>query len=699
MEATFPHNVLGLHPLPSGKKVIRLFRPHAHQVFLELYGKVVEAFPTGHGFFEYTTDEKTTAKDYRVWHNSGLLAHDPYAFWPTFGSLDEHLFSAGVHYRLYEKMGGRLCEVEGIKGAKFTVWAPAARRVSLLADFNHWNSEMNPLRAMGTSGVFEIFVPGLEEGERYKFHITGPNGEVRVKADPYALFSEIRPQTASRLADVDRFLWTDAEWQTKKKSINGPLNVYEVHLGSWRREEGRFKNYRILAHELVAYCHEMGFTHVELMPIMEHPLDESWGYQVTGFMAVTSRHGTPEDFQYFVNYLHENDIGVILDWVPAHFPTDDHALRYFDGTHLYEHVDSKQGYHPHWNTCIFNYGRKEVSNFLLASALFWLDKMHIDGLRVDAVASMLYLDYGREHGQWVPNIYGGKENLEAIEFLKHLNSVVHQHFPKALMIAEESTSFPGVTTSLGWGGLGFDLKWNMGWMNDTLYYFKKDPLYRSHHHDKLTFGLLYAFSERFHLVLSHDEVVHGKQSLLSKMPGDYWQRFANLRLLLSYMFCQPGKKLLFMGGEFGQFSEWHSYKELDWCLLKFPSHAGISALMKDLGRIYKEHSALWERDFSYEGFEWIDLNNAAAATICYRRKSHNEELICLHNFTPQYYAHYYIPEGRPVEEIFCSDRSQFGGTDKYNPVIHKEGHGFHIQLAPLATHIFRICPTKNILSS
>lgn len=698
MDFYHPHHTLGLHQLASGEKVIRLFRPLAARVYVEVFGRVVEAFGVGGGFYEYQVPANTTAKDYRVWHDNGLLAHDPYAFWPTFGPLDEHLFSSGVHYKLYEVMGARLAEVDGVKGVKFAVWAPSAKQVNLIADFNHWDIRVNPMRVMGASGVFELFVPGIGVGHYYKFAITPQTGNLRIKADPFALAAEVRPGTASSVADVDSFIWSDEEWQTRPKNLDRPMNVYEVHLGSWKQDQGRFKNYRELAHELAAYCQEMHFTHIELMPIMEHPFDQSWGYQVTGFFAATSRFGTPQDFQYFVNYLHLHEIGVILDWVPAHFPSDDHALRYFDGTYLYEHVDSRQGYHPHWNTCIFNYGRREVSNFLLASALFWLDKMHIDGLRVDAVASMLYLDYGRDQGAWIPNVFGGKENLEAIEFIKHMNSVVHHCFPQAIMIAEESTSFPGVTTPVEWGGLGFDLKWSMGWMNDTLYYFKKDPIYRSHHHEKLTFGLLYAFSERFQLVLSHDEVVHGKRSLLEKMPGDYWQRFANLRLLFSYMFCQPGKKLLFMGGEFGQSQEWDSGKELDWFLRLSPPHEGVRNMVKELGRLYKAYKAFWGKDFAYEGFEWIDLHNAAFSIITYKRKAEGQELICIHNFTPHYFGHYYIPEKHPVREIFCSDKENFGGSNKVNLKISKEGHGFSIQLAPLATHIFLVCPTKTISS-
>ena len=562
-----PHNLLGLHTYFDAQKVIRLWRPGANQIFLEVRSKIVEArLIHASGIFEYVVPGDFTYHDYRIYHQSGMLAFDPYAFLPTFGQIDEYLFGQGVHYCLYNAMGGRLFTHQGIAGCRFAVWAPNAKSVSLIGDFNHWNGQTNPMRSLGSSGVWELFVPGLAEGEKYKFEIKGANGALRLKSDPYAYSSEMRPSTASVIANLDRFEWQDSKWLEKRLQDRlkpAPLNIYELHLGSWKLKDHAFPNYRTIAHELAKYCKELGYTHIELLPIAEHPLDESWGYQVSGFYAVTSRFGTPEDFQYFVNHMHLNQIGVIIDWVPGHFPTDDFSLSKFDGTSIYEHADERQGMHPHWGTHIFNFGRKEVSNFLIANGLFWIDKMHIDGLRVDAVASMLYLDYGREAGQWIPNRYGGKENLEAIEFFKHMNSVVHQEFPGVLTIAEESTSFTGVSHPVKQGGLGFDMKWNMGWMNDTLRYFSKDSFYRHHHHSDLTFGLLYAFSERFIMVYSHDEVVHGKRSLLNRMPGDIWQKFANLRLLLSYMMCQPGKKLLFMGGEFGQWNEWNCKKELD----------------------------------------------------------------------------------------------------------------------------------------
>ena len=466
-----PHHFLGLQPAGADKKVIRLWRPGASFLHIELFGKSVEAKKIDDsGLFELEVPVNTTASDYRVYHQNGLLAHDPYAFLPTLGELDAYLFARGVHYKLYEALGARVFVAQGIHGVKFTVWAPSAKAVSLVGDFNYWDGRVNPLRQMMGTGIWELFVPGLKEGDKYKFEIRTQEGHLRVKADPFAYCSEYRPLTASVVFDVDKYTWGDHEWmqnRAQKQNDSSPINVYELHLGSWKKKGNKTANYREIALELSQYCKEMGFSHIELMPIAEHPLDESWGYQVTGFYAVTSRYGTPEDFQFFVDHMHREGIGVILDWVPAHFPTDDYSLAQFDGTYLFEHADPRQGFHPHWNTYIFNYGRYEVSNFLIANALFWLDKMHIDGLRVDAVASMLYLDYGRNHGEWIPNRYGGNENLEAIEFLKHLSSVVHERFPHVLMFAEESTSFTGVTHRLEWGGLGFDVKWNMGWMNDT----------------------------------------------------------------------------------------------------------------------------------------------------------------------------------------------------------------------------------------
>lgn len=697
-----PHTILGMHEYPGGRKVIRLWRPAATKVYLEVFGEIVEATKIHEaGIFEYIVSSDVMANDYCVYHQNGLLAHDPYSFLPTFGELDQYLFAKGVHYQLFRVLGGRLAVQQGVEGVKFAVWAPAARRVSLVGDFNFWDGRSNPMRSLGTSGVWEIFVPGLKEGAKYKFEIKTQAGEVYLKTDPAGYSSEVRPLTASVVANLDRFKWEDNEWVSKRaqrKNQPQPMNVYEVHLGSWRKKAGEMYNYRELAEQLAVYCKEMGYTHVELMPIQEHPLDESWGYQVSGFYAVTSRFGTPEDFQWFVNHLHKNEIGVILDWVPGHFPTDTFSLGRFDGTCLYEHEDPRQGFHPHWGTFIFNFGRHEVANFLIANALFWFDQLHVDGLRVDAVASMLYLDYGRESGEWIPNKYGTKENIEAIEFFKHLNSVVHQRFPGILMIAEESTSFTGVTHPVEHGGLGFDLKWNMGWMNDTLVYFKKDMLFRRYHHNELTFGLLYAFSERFILVLSHDEVVHGKNSLIGKMPGDMWQKFANTRLLLSYMMCQPGKKLLFMGGEIGQWNEWNCKGEIEWDLLSFPNHHGLQTMVKEINHLYLQNNCLWEHDFDYTGFEWVDFSDLQNSVIIYLRKGSQGKFLCVHNFTPSYHPQYNIRLSHfsSIQEVFNSDAEKYGGSGKVNhsPSINynHSGHpeSINIQLAPLATMIFNV---------
>lgn len=694
-----PHSVLGIHEIPGGK-IIRVFRPGAKEVFV-----VVKGYPSSmkcidpKGLFAFEVPETIGALDYQIYHSSGLLAEDPYAFSPTFGEMDAYFFAKGVHYKLYEVLGGRVCEHQGRRGVKFSVWAPGAAGVSLVGDFNLWDDRVSPMRSLGASGIWELFVPGLKEGEKYKFSIETQEGKCLLKSDPMAYFSELRSATASVTFDVDAYKWSDQEWMRKRleQSANVPINIYEVHLGSWRRGEG-FPNYRELAHSLASYVKEMGFTHIEIMPLSEHPLDESWGYQVSGFYSVTSRYGSPSDFQYFIDYMHQQGIGVFVDWVAAHFPMDESALASFDGTALYEHADPRQGLHPHWNTYIFNYGRFEVSNFLIANALFWLDKMHIDGLRVDAVASMIYLDYGREAGQWIPNRYGGHENLEALEFLRHLNAVVHEKFPKTLMIAEESTSFIGVTHTLAWNGLGFDMKWNMGWMNDTLRYFKVDPMFRVYEQRLLTFGQIYAYSERFMLVLSHDEVVHGKASLLSKMPGDDWQKFANLRLLYSYMICHPGKKLLFMGGELGQWSEWSCKRELDWHLLEYPMHKGLQRCIRELNHMYLTHAALWEKDFEGAGFSWVDFSDERNSVISYLRKAEGSILLCVHHFTPVYLEEYTLSlQGvERVKELFSTDREEYGGSGKIarQVTIKRNGEGRGISLtfplAPLATTIFEV---------
>jgi 1,4-alpha-glucan branching enzyme len=697
-----PHRVLGLHETCSGAKVIRLWRPGAPYVYLELFGERVEAKKTSsEGLFEREVPVKTTFADYRVFFHNGMLHSDPYAFLPTFEELDAYLFGRGVHYQLYEVMGARLCQHQGVQGVKFAVWAPSAEAVALVGDFNFWDGRFNPMRQVGASGVWELFIPGLESKEKYKFEVRTKEGHLRLKSDPYALFSEYRPATASVTFDVNNYIWGDQNWMHERalrSKDSFPMNVYEVHLGSWKKHGERMLSYRELAVELANYCKEMGFSHVELLPISEHPLDESWGYQVTGFFAATSRFGNPEDFQFFVDHLHQEGVGVILDWVPAHFPTDDYSLAQFDGTYLYEHEDPRKGFHPHWNTYIFNYGRFEVSNFLIASALFWLDKMHIDALRVDAVASMLYLDYGRKEGEWLPNKYGGNENLEAIEFIKHLNSVVHERFPHVSMIAEESTSYTGVSHPLEWGGLGFNMKWNMGWMNDTLRYFHKDPLFRSFHQNDLTFGLLYAFSERFVLPLSHDEVVHGKGALIAKMPGDDWQKFANLRLLYSYQICQPGKKLLFMGAEIGQWDEWNCKEQLSWDLLRYDRHAKLQCFFKEINHFYHENPSLWEFDFDHRGFEWVDLSDKHNSVLSYLRKGRDRYLFVIHNFSPNFVPQYFIQLSNvaSIEEVFNTDREEYWGSGKINTTVeiicdpNGKQTGVQLELAPLSTMCFEV---------
>ena len=696
-----PHCILGLHRIDDKTQVIRLWSPGASELYLEVKGAIVSARKVdSEGFFELVVPGTLKEHEYRIYYRNGMLVRDPYSFPPFFGELDSYLFSRGVNYKIYEILGARLFEYLGCRGVKFSVWAPGAHAVSLVGDFNGWDGRVTPMRKIEHCGIWEIFIPGLDILERYKFQITGQDGIQRLKSDPFAYYSELRPQNASVVFGVDDYDWQDKEWMNKRlqSGINEPMNIYEVHLGSWKKTKDSsnygFLNYREIAHLLGDYVKEMGFTHIEILPLAEHPLDESWGYQVSGFYSVTSRYGTPSDFQYFVNYMHQNGIGVIIDWVAAHFPVDDFSLSNFDGTCLYEHADPRQGYHPDWNTNIFNVGRFEVSNFLIANALFWLDKMHIDGLRVDAVASMIYLDYGRKGGEWVANINGGRENLEAIEFLKHLNSVVHEKFPKTLMIAEESTSFRGVTHPLAWEGLGFDLKWNMGWMNDTLKYFKTDPLFRQYEHEALTFGQLYIFSERFLLPLSHDEVVHCKASMLSKMPGDEWQKFANLRLLLSYMICQPGKKLLFMGGEIGQWSEWSCKGQIDWAALEYFRHRGIQKMVKDLNLFYQKHEALWRKDFEGDGFKWVSLADRANSVISYLRKGESSVLLCVHNFTPVYFEEYAISlRGmKCVQEVFSTDKEEYGGSGKENrsPLVLRNGEEIILHLAPLSTMIFEV---------
>ena len=604
-----PFSVLGPHLLKESSETllaIRAFIPDAERLSVVLDSETagLNEYPMekvhDSGFFEVAIhgQDKVVPYELKKTTTSGTIEvfKDSYSFLPTLSETDLYLFNKGDHHRIYEKLGAHYTEVNGVGGVQFAVWAPTARSVSLIGTFNDWDRRKHAMRVLGASGIWEIFIPGLPEGELYKFHVKTQHGFVLDKADPYGFEMELRPKTASKVNYLSRFAWADDQWierRSASKHFDAPIAIYEVHLGSWQRgEDNRWLTYREIAKRLVEYVKKMGYTHIELMPVMEYPFDGSWGYQVTGYFAPTSRFGSPVDLMYFVDYCHRNGVGVILDWVPAHFPKDMYALAQFDGTHVYEHADPRKGEHQDWGTYIFNYGRHEVKNFLASNALFWIDKYHIDGLRIDAVASMLYLDYSRKEGQWVPNQYGGRENLEAIEFIKHVNGLVHHYYPGVLTIAEESTSWPGVTGSLENGGLGFDLKWNMGWMHDMLEYFSKDPVHRKHHHNSLTFALLYAFSERFLLPLSHDEVVHGKGALLSKMPGDLWQKFANLRLLFGLMFGFPGKKLLFMGDEIGQWSEWSHERGLDWHLLEHDSHKGLSLWMKDLNKLYFGQPAL-----------------------------------------------------------------------------------------------------------
>jgi 1,4-alpha-glucan branching enzyme len=691
-----PHEVLGLHDHGGKEKIIRLWRPEAAEVQIELFGQLAgmqKVHPSG--LFVLTVPKETTRLDYRIRNDRNEWVFDPYAFSSTCTDFDVYLFHRGVHYELYRFLGAHGINHEGTLGIRFVVWAPRASSVSLVGDFNRWDGRRHPMRMASSLGLWELFVPALSYGEKYKYEIKTQEGHLRLKSDPFAFHFEKRPKNASIVETVGGFQWEDKEWlekKTEKEKI--PLNIYEVHLGSWKKMGEEFLNYRQLACELAHYCKKMHYTHVELLPIMEHPLDESWGYQVTGFFAPSSRFGSPKDFQFFVNHLHKEGIGLFLDWVPAHFPCDDFSLYRFDGSCLYEHEDPRLGLHPHWNTAIFNYGRFEVANFLLASALFWLDIMHVDGLRVDAVASMLYLDYGRKSGEWIPNIHGDNRNLEAIEFLKHLNSIVKQRFPNRFMIAEESSAFEGVSRLVTLGGLGFDMKWNMGWMNDTLRYFSKESIHRKFHQMDLTFSLVYAFHEHFVLVLSHDEVVHGKKSLLLKMPGDDWQKRANLRLLYAYQMTHPGKKLFFMGNDLAPFEEWNSLKELPWELLQKQEHVQFHSCVQQMNLFYLTHEELWARDFTYEGFEWVDFSDSAHSVISFLRKNEEKELLCVFNFTPVYREKYFLPLKRlkTIEEVFNTDDTSFGGSGKKNQkgVMEKKPEGCHLSLSPLAAMIFEV---------
>jgi 1,4-alpha-glucan branching enzyme len=623
-------------------------------------------------------------------------------------AFDIGLFREGKHYMLYKHLGAHVITINEVQGVQFSVWAPGANYVSVTGDFNDWDKGAHKLAPRwDSSGIWELFVPGINEGSIYKYHIGNASGFNVDKADPFGFEMEIPPHTATKVVGQSKFKWSDKKWLNRRsdKSISElPLAIYEVHPGSWRRvpdEGNRWLTYREMAEELPEYCVAMGFTHVELMPVMEHPFYGSWGYQLTGYFAPSSRFGNADDFRYLINALHKQNIGVILDWVPSHFPGDAHGLYEFDGTHLYEHADPREGYHPDWKSYIFNYGRNEVRSFLISNAIFWLEQFHIDGLRVDAVASMLYRDYSRNAGEWIPNHLGGRENLEAISFLRELNEAVHTLQPGTFTIAEESTAFPGVTASVADGGLGFDFKWMMGWMHDTLEYFKKDPLYRSFHQHDLTFSMQYAYSEKFILPLSHDEVVHGKHSLIGKMPGDDWQQAANLRLLFAYMYAHPGGKLIFMGGEFGQSHEWQHDFSLDWHLLEQPFHKGLQALIKDLNHLYQDETALYQNNYSHEGFEWIDHNDTQNSVFCWIRKGkkNGDYLLFIMNATPNVLNDYRIgvPYDRALQEILNTDNHVYGGSNRLNnePVVpdnipaHSRSHSISLTLPPLGLLILK----------
>jgi len=712
-----PFKILGSHPLETDlgqKTVVRVYHPTASEItgiFLDDSAEFPFLKLGETGFFEAVLQMEFHPFKYKLRVNmyDGHVYEtlDPYNFTPVLSEYDLFLLGKGNHYRMYEKLGANVLVHEGIKGVQFAVWAPSARAVSVVGNFNSWDGRRNLLRMRGNSGIWEIFIPDIDAGEIYKFEIHTQDGHCLEKVDPMAKWSEMRPSTASRVARLRDYHWQDQDWMRTKNALatyDQPVNIYEVHLGSWKRDPNdtdRFLNYEEMADELIPYMQYMGYTHIELMPLAEHPLDESWGYQVTGYYAVTARYGSPKQLKMFIDRCHQAGIGVIMDWVPAHFPKDSHSLGRFDGTALYEHADPRQGEHPHWGTYIFNYGRTEVSNFLISNAIYWLREFHVDGLRVDAVASMLYLDYGKEPGEWIPNAEGGNINFEAIEFMKHLNSIIRREVPRAMLIAEESTSFPAISKAPEDGGLGYHYKWNMGWMNDFLTYVSKDPVHRKYHHHNLTFSMIYAYSENFILVLSHDEVVHGKGSMIEKMPGDLWQKFSNLRLAYAFMYGHPGKKLTFMGNEFAQFSEWKPKQSLDWHLCQWDSHQKMMEFCAALNHTYRDNRSLWEQDTRPGGFEWISCDDADSSIVSFfRRSSDGKELIlCICNFTPVPRESYRI--GAPAEgywqEILNTDSEMFGGSNLGNdggrwtePTPWQERPwSLSITLPPLAAVYFR----------
>ncbi|MEO0756960.1 MAG: 1,4-alpha-glucan branching enzyme [Cyanobacteria bacterium J06648_16] len=732
-----PFEVLGPHQvLVDGKSVwaVRAYLPRADQAWVKL-PEARQEFAMDNGqhpdFFEAIVDVDALA-NYQIRYTAGEHEHfmyDPYAFRsPQLTEFDVYLFGEGNHHRIYEKLGAHPTVMNGITGVHFAVWAPNARNVSILGDFNQWDGRQHQMR-IGGGGIWELFIPELTSGTHYKYEIKNKDGHIYEKADPYGFQQEVRPKTASIVADLDSYQWQDQDWlETRRHTepLTQPISVYEVHLGSWLHASSaepavdgsgnpqpvvtvadlkpgaRFLTYRELAAKLIPYVKDLGFTHIELLPVAEHPFDGSWGYQVTGYYAATSRYGSPEDLMYFIDQCHQNGIGVLVDWVPGHFPKDGHGLAFFDGTHLYEHADPRKGEHKEWGTLVFNYGRNEVLNFLVANALFWFDKYHIDGIRVDAVASMLYLDYNREAGEWVANDYGGRENIEAADFLRQVNHLLFSYYPGTLSIAEESTSWPMVSWPTYVGGLGFNLKWNMGWMHDMLDYFSMDPWFRQFHQNNVTFSIWYAFSENFMLALSHDEVVHGKSNIIGKMTGDDWQKLANIRCLYAYMFTHPGKKTLFMSMEFGQWSEWNVWGDLEWHLLQYEGHAKLQKFMQALNAFYRNQPALYTQDFSQEGFEWIDCSDNRHSVVAFirRAKDSNEFVVTVCNFTPQPHSHYRVgvPEKGYYRELFNSDAREFGGSNMGNLggkwsddwAYHNRPYSLDLTLPPLGVVVLKI---------
>lgn len=733
-----PFQILGPHPISENGKatswVVRAYLPNAEAVWVVLpeirkeYS--MQSVHNAH-FFECTI-ETTELSNYQLRVKEGeheRVIYDPYAFRSSkLTDFDIHLFAEGNHHRIYEKLGAHPMVVEGVKGVYFAVWAPNARNVSILGDFNSWDGRKHQMRKIG-NGIWELFIPQIGAGEAYKYEIKNNEGHIYEKSDPYGFQQEPRPKTASIVTDLETYTWTDSDWMEKRRhtdALTQPVSVYECHLGSWLhaasaepavkpdgteepvvvvselKTTARFLTYRELADRLIPYVKELGYTHIELLPIAEHPFDGSWGYQVTGYFAPTSRYGSPEDFMYFVDRCHQNGIGVLVDWVPGHFPKDGHGLAFFDGTHLYEHADPRKGEHKEWGTLVFNYNRNEVRNFLYANAIFWFDKYHIDGIRVDAVASMLYLDYCRKEGEWVANQYGGRENIEAADFLRQVNHLIFSYFPGTLSIAEESTAWPMVSWPTYVGGLGFNLKWNMGWMHDMLDYFSMDPWFRQFHQNNVTFSMWYHHSENFMLALSHDEVVHGKSNMIGKMPGDRWQKFANLRCLFAYMYAHPGKKTMFMGMEFGQWSEWNVWGDLEWQLLQHEPHQQTKLFFSKLNELYRNEPALYTLDFAEEGFEWIDCSDNRHSVVSFirRAKDSDEFIVAVCNFTPQPHSHYRVgvPEHGFYTEIFNSDAKEFGGSNMGNLGgkwadewwMHNRRYSLDLCLPPLGVVMFKL---------